>query len=331
MEKKYLLLIFSLFFSIITAQRTVHAANENLQGIYTVKPGDSLPQIARIFETSVREVIDTNGLQSTTLLEGQKLRVPFMHEVQVGDTPQTLSTKYQSSEELIKTVNKLSSEHLPPGRVIKILPRKMNRQGQHILMTREEFKDWLFNSKFNRKITLIQHHHTWLPAYKHFKGNNHFQMLNSMENHHKRNMGWSNVAQNITTFPDGKIAVSRPFNIAPEGSIGAKANREGIAIENVGNFDFGHDVMTKEQKDTIIYITALLCLKFGLNPSVDSITYHHWWHYKTGERVLDNAKDYEVKSCPGTAFFGGNSTDSAKKYFYPLVLSKMKELKEERD
>lgn len=205
------------------------------------------------------------------------------------------------------------------------------KQGQHILMTRAEFKDWLLNLNVNRKITLIQHHHTWLPSYKHFKGNNHFQMLSSMENYHKTTMGWSNIAQNITTFPDGKIAVSRPFDTAPEGSIGTKANMCGIAIENVGNFDAGHDVMTKEHKETIIYITALLCVKFGLEPSVDSITYHHWWHYKTGERVLDNAKDYEVKSCPGTAFFGGNSTAGAKKYFYPLVLSKMKTIEQEWD
>jgi len=200
------------------------------------------------------------------------------------------------------------------------------KQGQHMLMTREEFRKWLFNNTFNRKISLIQHHHTWAPSYKHFKGNNHFIMLRGMENFHKREMGWKTIAQNITTFPDGKIAVSRPFNMAPEGTIGPRANKEAIMIENIGNFDAGHDAMTKEQRETIIYITALLCIKFGLTPSVDSITYHHWWNLKTGERVLDNAKDYDVKSCPGTNFFGGNSTKSAKSNFYPLVSRKIDEI-----
>jgi hypothetical protein len=86
--------------------------------------------------------------------------------------------------------------------------------------------------------------------------------------------------------------------------------------------------MTSEQKETIVYITALLSLKFGLTPSIDSITYHHWWDINTGERVLDNSKGHAVKTCPGTGFFGGNSTNSAKNNFYPLVSRKMQEIKE---
>lgn len=203
----------------------------------------------------------------------------------------------------------------------------LNKQGQHILMTKEEFKEWLSKQQITREIRLIQHHHTWKPSYKHFHGNNHFQMLDSMQQHHMKTMGWGNIAQNITIFPDGKIAVSRPLQIAPEGSIGPKANKYGIAIENVGNFDIGQDEMTEEQKDAIIFVTALLSLKFNIEPSIDTITYHHWWHYKTKERVLDNAKSNEVKSCPGTNFFGGNSTKAAETYFYPLVRKKMEELR----
>jgi hypothetical protein len=199
-------------------------------------------------------------------------------------------------------------------------------QGQYILMTKDEFRDWLFRNKFTRKISLIQEHHTWAPSYKHFNGSNHFLLLKGMENYHVKEMGWKNIAQNITTFPDGKVAVCRPFNIAPEGSIGLLANTTGLAIENVGNFDIGNDVMTKEQEETIVYITALLCIRFGLTPSIDSITYHHWWNYKTKERVLDNSKEYEVKTCPGTGFFGGNSPNSAKNNFYPLVSRKMEEI-----
>lgn len=205
------------------------------------------------------------------------------------------------------------------------LPGVSSKRGNDILMTIDEFKEWIFKQSISREIHLIQQHHTWQPSYKHFRGNNHFQLLDSMRNHHIRTMGWSDIAQNITIFPDGKIAVSRPLDVAPEGTIGPTANKHGIAIENVGNFDTGHDVMTKEQKDAIVAVTALLSLKFNLTPSIDTITYHHWWHYKTKERVLDNAKDYEVKSCPGTAFFGGNSTISAQKYFYPLVKAKMEE------
>lgn len=202
----------------------------------------------------------------------------------------------------------------------------MTTHGQYLLMTREEFRDWIFNTKFNRKITLIQQHHTWAPSYKNFNGSNHIKLLKGMENYHVQNMGWKTIAQNITTFPDGTVAVCRPFDMAPEGTIGPKANATGIAIENIGNFDKGRDVMTYAQKDTIVYVTALLSIKFGLTPSIDSITYHHWWDLKTGNRVLDKGPSYNVKTCPGTAFFGGNTTSSAETNFYPLVRKKMKEI-----
>lgn len=200
------------------------------------------------------------------------------------------------------------------------------KKGQYLLMTKEQFRDWLFQKKFKRKISIIQQHHTWSPSYKNFNGRNHFLLLEGMERYHMIERGLSNIAQNITTFPDGKIAVCRPFDIAPEGTIGARANSVGLCIEHVGNFDNGHDEMTWNHKETIVYINALLCIKFGLTPSIDNITYHHWWNMQTGERVLDKGPACYVKSCPGTGFFGGNTTRSAKAYFYPLVEQMIKEI-----
>lgn len=105
-------------------------------------------------------------------------------------------------------------------------------QGQYILMTKEEFKNWLFNNKFNRKISIIQEHHTWSPSYKHFNGSNYFSLLKGMENYHINELGFINIAQNISIFPDGKVAVCRPFNVAPEGSIGPIANSVGLYFLN---------------------------------------------------------------------------------------------------
>ncbi|WP_144553113.1 peptidoglycan recognition family protein [Bacillus sp. X1(2014)] len=324
--RKHLVFICSLIFCILFINIPVHATEYKQSNIYVVKHGDSLPQIAIKFGTSVNDLKLTNGLQSNTILVGQKLWVTITYEVVPGDTLRGIASTFHSSVDQIKANNKLSTDQLYIGQVLKIPPKKMTMQGQHILMTREEFRDWLFNTRVNRKVTLIQQHHTWLPSYKQFNGSNHFRMLLGMENFHKRKMGWINIAQNITTFPDGKIAVSRPFNIAPEGTIGPRANATGIAIENVGNFDKGHDVMTAQQKETIVYITAVLSIKFGLTPSIDTITYHHWWNLRTKERVLDKGPDYNVKTCPGTAFFGGNSTTDAINNFYPLVTRKMQEI-----
>lgn len=321
-----LMVVFILFLNMFINIVPLQAAVKYPSNIYVVKLGDTLPGIATKYETTVEELKVTNGLQSNSLFAGEKLLVPISYEVVAGDTLKDIAIAYNTSVNIIKKVNGVSSEQINTGQILKIPPKRLAMQGQYILLTKEEFGEWLFHHQFSRKITLIQEHHTWAPSYKHFYGNNHFNLLKGMETYHVRKKGWKNIAQNITTFPDGKLAVSRPFDMAPEGSIGFKANSTGIAIENVGNFDIGHDVMTKEQKETIVYITALLCLRFGLTPSIDSITYHHWWNYRTQARVLDNSKPFQVKTCPGTGFFGGNTTISAKTYFYPLVTCKMKEI-----
>ncbi len=200
----------------------------------------------------------------------------------------------------------------------------MQIKGEFMLFNLSEFKDWLFKQSFTREINLIQMHHTWSPNYSNFNGNNHFALVESMKEYHVKTAGFSTIAQNITIYPDGMIMVCRPFNKAPAGIRGANAN--GLCIENIGNFDIGKDTMTAEHKEAIIFVTAVLCMKLKLTPSIDSITYHHWWDLNTGIRVLDNTSGHVTKSCPGTNFFSGNTTTAAKTNFYPLVINKINEL-----
>ena len=309
-----------------------HATN-NPRNMYDVKSGDSLWKIANTYGTSVEDLKLINGLQSNLILVGQRLRVPIMYEVVPGDTLWKLSQAFNSTVQSIKTTNGLTSNIIYIGQKLKIPPKRLTMQGQYVLMSREEFKDWIFNQKFTRKVGKIQQHHTYQPSYQQFNGSNHFTLLKGMEDYHINGMGWSNISQQLTTFPDGKVAVGRPFDTPPEGSFGLHnksamlaIEADSLAIENVGNFDKDNNQMTEEQKETIVYINALLSLKFGLTPSIDSITYHHWWDINSGERVLDNGEGHAIKTCPGTGFFGGNSTTSAKNNFYPLVERKMKEI-----
>lgn len=190
----------------------------------------------------------------------------------------------------------------------------MQQKGRFLLFSRTEFKDWLPKQNIGRKITLIQNHHTWSPSYKDFNGSNYFARLESMRSFHVNSRGFSDIAQNITTFPDGMIAVCRPLDIAPAGIKGANAN--GICIEHFGNFDLGGDQMTQEHRQTIIFINALLCLKFNLPLSTSAIVYHHWWDLNTG--VRQNGAGV-TKTCPGTNFFGGNNVADAEAHFIPLI------------
>lgn len=309
------------------------AAN-NPRNTYEVKSGDTLWKIAKTYGTTANDLIGMNGIQQPeVLVVGQKLRVPIMYEVVAGDTLWKLSQAFNSSIPLIKSANALTSDVLIVGQKIKIVPTKLTMSGEFVLVTRDQFRDWLFNQKITRKITFFQEHHTYQPSYKNFNGSNYFSLMNGMKDYHVNTMGWSDISQQITIFPDGKVVLGRPFNTPPQGSFGLTnksatptIEANALAIENVGNFDSGNDQMSEDQKETIITVAALLCIKLGLTPSVDSITYHHWWDMNTGERVFDNNKGHVVKTCPGTGFFGGNSTTDAKNNFYPLVQKKMQEI-----
>ncbi|MEI6851369.1 MAG: SH3 domain-containing protein [Bacteroidota bacterium] len=193
----------------------------------------------------------------------------------------------------------------------------MEKKGRFILMNIAEFEEWLMQNHFSRVIKLIQNHHTYIPNYSHFKSINHFGLLQGMENSHLQR-GFSEIAQNITTFPDGKIAVCRSFDKIPAGIKGA--NQYGIYIDNLGNFDTGGDTMSVEQKLTIVKANALLATKFGLTPTTDTLVYHHWYDLNSGLRTGGSGV---TKSCPGTNFFGGNTVNDAKQIFIPLILAAM--------
>ena len=180
-----------------------------------------------------------------------------------------------------------------------------------------EFAAWLNATSFARVIRLLQCHHTYIPSYSNFKGTNHFELLHAMEAAHLQR-GFSEIAQNLTTFPDGTVALCRSFDTIPAGIKGA--NKNGICIENLGNFDMGKDVMNSAHRDSIVSVYALLCKRFSLPPSADSIQAHHWYDLDTGQRT-DGAGS--TKSCPGNGFFGGNTVQDFESNFIPLVTQRL--------
>lgn len=193
----------------------------------------------------------------------------------------------------------------------------MKQKGKFLLLNLQEFEVWLKGLKTVRKIALVQNHHTWLPDYKSLakKPSSHFALLDSMERSHLER-GFNQIAQNLTTFQDGLIAVCRPFDIVPAGIKGV--NAKGVCIEHVGNFDKGKDVMTDAHKECIVRVNALLCKKYKLTPDTNSIVYHHWYDLTTGLRVPESTSS-NTKSCPGTNFFGGNTVKACQENFLPLV------------
>jgi 3D (Asp-Asp-Asp) domain-containing protein len=190
----------------------------------------------------------------------------------------------------------------------------MRTKGQFILFTVEEFDHWLRHTEFSREIRRIQNHHTWKPSYAQFDGSNHFARLEAMRDFHVNHNGWNDIGQNITTFPDGIVAICRSFETTPACIFGV--NSGAICIEHLGNFDDGEDVMTEAQQRCAVRVNALLCSEFNLSPNTETIVYHHWYDLDTGER---NDGRRNNKSCPGTNFFGGNKVEDCEANFLPLV------------
>ncbi|MEN6321287.1 MAG: amidase [Syntrophaceae bacterium] len=190
-------------------------------------------------------------------------------------------------------------------------------KGKFIVFDVTEFAEWLNSIIVSRQIKRLQNHHTWKPSYSDFDNNNHFNLLEGMENAHLER-GFSEIAQNLTTFPDDTVAVCRALDKIPAGIKGA--NTGGICIEHVGNFDKGKDIMSEGHKMVIVMLNALLCLKFNLQPNSDTIVYHHWYDLNTGER---NNGEGTTKSCPGTNFFGGNKVADAETNLIPLVVNEL--------
>lgn len=193
----------------------------------------------------------------------------------------------------------------------------MKQKGKFLLFDFNEFQNWLQGLEVHREIKLVQNHHTYLPDYTAFrKISNPFYWLESMEKYHIENNGFNQIAQNLTTFPDGSIAICRPFDKIPAGIKGA--NQFGLCIEHLGNFDIGHDEMTEDHKNTVVKLNALLCKTFNIEINTKGIIYHHWFDVVTGQQVAETETGV-TKSCPGTNFFGGNTKEICMNNFLQLV------------
>ncbi len=102
--------------------------------LYTVKKGDSLWSISKVYSTSVEEIKRINNLTNNTLYIGQVIRIPEMYtkeedmvipsyinyKVVSGDTLYGISKKYGVSIDTIVSDNGLKNNILSIGQNLKI-------------------------------------------------------------------------------------------------------------------------------------------------------------------------------------------------------------------
>lgn len=205
----------------------------------------------------------------------------------------------------------------------------MQTQGNITLLEKtSEISTWLKKQSVTRKITKLQVHHTGLPSYETWEKtdkkvftNPYFGRANSLDSYAKKtwnskSANGSYQAQHFVVFPDGKITTGRSLNSNPIGITGW--NTGAICVEIYGNFDKGQDTMTSAQKKAVIALFGELCKRFDLTPSASTIRYHAW--FTSGGTYLGDYKAGKSrKTCPGTAFFGGNTMSAFKKNFLPEI------------
>ena len=97
---------------------------------YVVKKGDSLYQIAKQYNTTTDEIKKINNLTSNILSIGQVLTLPnkqsepsntyLYYTIQKGDTLYQIAKKYNTSTDILKQLNDLTSTLLTIGQQLKV-------------------------------------------------------------------------------------------------------------------------------------------------------------------------------------------------------------------
>ena len=193
-----------------------------------------------------------------------------------------------------------------------------------------EFEKYLNNENVTRKISRLQVHHMSLPNYhtwdttdkRIYKNNRELGRTKALDDFGKNKWRYKDcnnhyIAQHFNIFPNGKITTGRSLNSKPIGITGW--NENAICVEIYGDFDKNKDIMTTAQKQSVIALYALLCKKFNIKPSTDTIRAHCWFT-SGGVYLGDYYASKSAKSCPGTNFMNfGNSRSAFVNNFYPLI------------
>ena len=216
------------------------------------------------------------------------------------------------------------------------------QNGWTLLENKKDVKEWLAKQKVTRTINKLQVHHMDMPNYSTWEKTDkkvfdepHFGRTQSLNDYGKRTWNYSDghgkyIAQHFNVFPDGKITTGRHLNSTPIGIRGW--NTGAICVEIYGDFDKGKDVMTKAQKEAVIYLYGELCKRFKIPVDTTHIRPH--CHFTAGGTYLGKYNpSRSAKTCPGTNFWGvGCSKDGFAKFIKDIknyVNGKKEEPKDE--
>ena len=130
--------------------------------------------------------------------------------------------------------------------------------------------------KYNHKELHI--HHTWRPNHVIYNARpDPIYWQEAMDNFHENTNGWSDIAQHVTLLPDGLFVTGRGFGINPASITGY--NSGAFAVEMIGDFDTGNDILEGKQRASIIGLAR--------------------WFDSRGKYVRFH-RENSTKTCPGS-------------------------------
>lgn len=114
------------------------------ESVHKVRSGESLSLIANRYGKSINDLKNYNNLRSTSLVVGQKIKIPSsdakivpkpiikvtVHKVRSGESLSVIAARYGSTSSRLKQYNKLKSSTLLVGQKIKI-PNDVNNRTTH--------------------------------------------------------------------------------------------------------------------------------------------------------------------------------------------------------
>ena len=137
MLKRFIVIILLLLAALFTPQSQTHAQIDTEGGVYIIQTGDTLGGIAALFDISVQDLIEANQLSDPNSISvGESLIIPGLEgingilttkTVQLGETLESLSYKYNMNSEALTSLNRIvSTSEIYAGTQLVVVENEQN-------------------------------------------------------------------------------------------------------------------------------------------------------------------------------------------------------------
>lgn len=141
---------------------------------YIVKPGDSLFEIAKLFNSNVNMIKEANNLLSNTIYPNQILFIPKrnsnhknIYQTVEGDTLSTVFKKLNLDTKCLKCYAPIMDVLLVPNQVIEIVEQKGPKLNKNVIYMGEDVEEFLMNNEIDALELLKINKNNWLtPGYQ---------------------------------------------------------------------------------------------------------------------------------------------------------------------